>query len=181
MLGVLSYGAIGLCAKARPPREKLAKDELLVDRRGTLSKRDNGTTNLTAFCDRMTIAADFLCRLLAAFASSHGCQATRTVLRLGYGRRFTNDAIAEFRGSRGGPGFLRVLARRCLGPEWTVSLARPAFGQLIELRLGVELLRPRRALRRPRPGSPPYGRCVSAGVHTHFERDSVEIFGRAAI
>jgi hypothetical protein len=104
-----------------------------------------------------------------------GAQATERE-RLGYGRLISNDSIGEFRDRERTGSYV---SSRVWGPEWTGRLP-DRFGQLIELRLGVELLAPA-SLRRPRPGSRPWAGALSAGVHTHFERDSVEYSVGAAI
>ena len=76
-----------------------------------------------------------------------GAQATERE-RLGYGRLISNDSIGEFRDRERTGAYV---SSRVWGPEWTGRLP-DRFGQLIELRLGVEVLAPAN-LRRPQAGS----------------------------
>jgi len=104
-----------------------------------------------------------------------GAQATERE-RLGYGRLISNDSIGEFRDRERTGSYV---SSRAWGPEWTGRLP-DRFGQLIELRLGVEVLAPAN-LRRPQAGSRPWAGALSVGMHTHFERDAVEYSVGAAI
>jgi len=85
-------------------------------------------------------------------------------VRLGYGRLVTNDLI--------GDGHDRwrtasVASSRIWGPEWTGG-APGGFGQLLELRLGAEIIGPEN-INTPGAGDRPYAGAISIGLHTHFQ------------
>ncbi|WP_339760610.1 lipid A-modifier LpxR family protein [uncultured Sulfitobacter sp.] len=88
---------------------------------------------------------------------------------LGYGRLITNDYLGDLQ-DRERTG--AVSSSRVWGPEWTGALPKE-FGELIELRLGVEVLAPAN-LTRPSAGSRPWAGAVSAGIHTHFKPKDIE-------
>ena len=89
--------------------------------------------------------------------------------RLGYGRLITNDLLGdgEDRWRTGG-----VQSSRVWGPTWT-GVAPAGFGQLLELRLGAEILAPD-DLRNLLPNDRPYAGALSVGLYTHFQRGRTE-------
>ncbi len=89
--------------------------------------------------------------------------------RLGYGRLITNDFFGdgEDRWRTGG-----IQSSRVWGPEWT-GVAPERFGQLIELRLGAEILAPD-DIRNVVPTDRRYAGALSVGLHTHFQRGQTE-------
>ena len=89
--------------------------------------------------------------------------------RLGYGRLITNDYIGDGkdRWRTGG-----VQTSRIWGPKWT-GVAPERFGQLLELRLGAEILAPD-DLRTLSPTDRRYAGAASIGLHTHFQRGQTE-------
>ena len=85
-------------------------------------------------------------------------------VRLGYGRLVTNDLI--------GDGHDRwrtasIASSRVWGPDWTGSTPS-GFGQLLELRLGAEIISPEN-ITAPGAGDRPYAGSISVGLHTHFQ------------
>ena len=90
--------------------------------------------------------------------------------RLGYGRLLTNDALGDNL-DRWRTG--SVASSRVWGPAWA---GRPpaTFGELIELRLGAEVISPA-ALVRPDPRDRPYAGILSAGLHTHFAHGETDM------
>ncbi len=89
--------------------------------------------------------------------------------RLGYGRLITNDFLGDLQ-DRERTG--AIASSRIWGERWDGSV--PAnFGEMIELRLGIEVLAPE-DLVTPEPGSRPWAGALSAGLHSHFERRSIE-------
>ncbi|MBW4961307.1 lipid A-modifier LpxR family protein [Sulfitobacter sp. CW3] len=88
---------------------------------------------------------------------------------LGYGRLITNDYLGDLQ-DRERTG--AVSSSRVWGPEWTGALPKE-FGELVELRLGIEVLAPAN-LTRPSAGSRPWAGAVSAGIHTHFKPKGIE-------
>lgn len=90
--------------------------------------------------------------------------------RIGYGRLITNDFIGdnEDRWRTGG-----VQTSRFWGPTWDGALPRKA-GELIELRLGAEIIAPS-SLTTPPAGDRPYAGALSAGLHTQFQHKKFEI------
>jgi hypothetical protein len=96
--------------------------------------------------------------------------------RLGYGRLITNDFLGDMQ-DRERTG--SVMSSRVWGPEWKGTL--PAeFGDLIELRLGMEVLAPE-DLVTPLPGTRPWAGVLSAGIHSHFRHQSVEFAAGASV
>jgi len=89
--------------------------------------------------------------------------------RLGYGRLIANDYIGDGkdRWRTGG-----VQSSRVWGPEWT-GTAPAGFGQLLELRLGAEIVAPD-DIENLRSGDRPYAGSLSVGLHTHFQRGRTE-------
>ncbi len=83
--------------------------------------------------------------------------------RLGYGRLLTNDALGDNL-DRWRTG--SVASSRVWGRGWNGAVPK-RFGELIELRLGAEVISPA-ALVRPDPRDRPYVGMLSAGIHTHF-------------
>jgi hypothetical protein len=96
--------------------------------------------------------------------------------RLGYGRLITNDFLGDLQ-DRERTG--SVMSSRVWGPEWTGSLPT-GFGDLIELRLGMEVLAPE-DLVTPAAGTRPWAGALSAGIHSHYRHRSVEYAVGAAI
>ena len=83
--------------------------------------------------------------------------------KLGYGRLVTNDLIGDGHDRwRSGS----VASSRVWGPEWDGALPG-GFGQLLELRLGMQIIAPQ-DLTLPAPGDRPYAGALSVGLHTHF-------------
>ena len=84
--------------------------------------------------------------------------------KLGYGVLFSNDQIGdgEDRWRTGS-----VTSSRIWGPEWTGSLPQ-GFGDLIELRIGGQIIAPE-SITRPRPGDRRYAGALGVGLHTHLE------------
>lgn len=89
--------------------------------------------------------------------------------RLGYGRLITNDFFGdgEDRWRTGG-----VQSSRVWGPEWT-GVAPAQFGQLLELRLGAEILAPD-DIRNVSKDDRRYAGAISVGLHSHFQRGQTE-------
>lgn len=96
--------------------------------------------------------------------------------RLGYGHLITNDFLGDVE-DRERTG--SVASSRVWGKEWNGALPQK-FGELIELRLGVEVLAPNN-LNRPRAGSRPYAGALSAGLHSHYQYKSLEVSAGAAL
>lgn len=95
--------------------------------------------------------------------------ATQSRERFGYGRLFTNDFLGDQKDRwRSGS----YASSRLWGYGWDGTLpARP--GDVLELRLGAELITPRH-LNRPSRDDRAYAGVLSAGVHTHFSRARTE-------
>lgn len=106
--------------------------------------------------------------LLALLCLPHPSYAQERT-RLGYGRLITNDFFGDGQ-DRWRTG--SIASSRVWGPEWT-GQAPEGFGQLLELRLGAEIIAPDN-LRSPDPGDRPYAGALSIGVHTHFQRGQTE-------
>lgn len=88
---------------------------------------------------------------------------------LGYGRLVSNDFIGD------GEDRWRTgswTSSRVWGPSWSGAAPR-GFGELIELRLGAEVIAPDN-LSTPAPGDRPYAGALSIGAHTHFSRGGIE-------
>jgi hypothetical protein len=90
--------------------------------------------------------------------------------RIGYGRLITNDYLATGQDRwRSGS----VQSSRLWGRGWSGVLpTRP--GEVLELRFGAEIIAPD-DLDTPAPGDRPFVGALSAGLHTHFERDGTQI------
>lgn len=90
-------------------------------------------------------------------------------MRLGYGRLVTNDFIGDGkdRWRTGG-----IQSSRVWGPAWT-GAAPARFGELIELRLGAEIVAPD-DLAQLSPTDRAYAGALSVGLHTHFQRGQTE-------
>lgn len=89
--------------------------------------------------------------------------------RLGYGRLITNDFLGDGqdRWRTGG-----VQTSRIWGPEWT-GVAPERFGQLLELRLGAEILAPDDIVNLS-PDDRRFAGALSVGLHTHFQHGQTE-------
>ena len=90
--------------------------------------------------------------------------------RLGFGILITNDTLGdgEDRWRTGS-----VATSRVWGPEWTGSLPS-GFGNILELRIGGEIISPAN-IARPQAGDRPYAGALSFGLHTHFQRQGYEM------
>lgn len=89
---------------------------------------------------------------------------------LGYGRLFTNDALGDGR-DRWRTGSYSV--SRVVGYGWSGALPEEA-GEIIEYRFRADILAPE-SLTAPAPGDRRWAGALSAGVHTHFQRQGYEI------
>ena len=90
--------------------------------------------------------------------------------RIGYGRLITNDYFGD------GHDRLRTgsfSSSRVWGPAWDGVLP-PTFGDIIELRLGAEIIMPANN-RKLLPGDRPYVGLLTAGLHTHFRQGGMDI------
>lgn len=96
--------------------------------------------------------------------------------RLGYGRLITNDFLGDLQ-DRERTG--SISTSRVWGPEWAGALPQ-TFGDLIELRLGIEVLAPENLVN-PAPGSRPWAGVLSAGMHSHFQYKSTEFSAGAGL
>lgn len=112
-----------------------------------------------------------ICLMTVPFSAS-GAELTR----LGYGRLINNDLLGDLRDRERTGSFS---SSRVWGREWDGNLPHAA-GAIVELRFGLEVLAPDR-LNNPRLGSRPWAGALSVGVHTHFERDSIEFAMGASI
>lgn len=111
------------------------------------------------------IALAILCLILSVQSV---LAADRT--RLGYGRLITNDTFGDtFDRWRTGS----LAASRIWGPDWTGRLPS-GFGEVLELRWGLEVLAPENIVS-PAPLDRPYAGAISAGLHTHFARGETDI------
>ncbi len=89
---------------------------------------------------------------------------------LGWGRLFTNDILGdgEDRWRTGGYAISNVR-----GADW--NGARPTtMGEVLEYRLRMEIIAPE-SLFNPSPSDRRYAGTLSFGVHTHFERNDIEM------
>ena len=89
--------------------------------------------------------------------------------RLGYGRLVTNDVLGDGK-DRWRTGSIQ--SSRIWGPTWT-GVAPEGFGQVLELRLGGEILTPV-DLQNVSPDDRSYAGALSVGLHTHFQRGQTE-------
>ncbi|MFL4468646.1 lipid A-modifier LpxR family protein [Tateyamaria armeniaca] len=106
--------------------------------------------------------------LVASICLSHAADAQDRT-RLGYGRLITNDFFGDGE-DRWRTGSIQ--SSRVWGPSWT-GVAPEGFGQLLELRLGAEILAPD-DIRNVSPGDRAYAGALSVGLHTHFQRGQTE-------
>jgi hypothetical protein len=90
--------------------------------------------------------------------------------RLGFGYLLTNDFIGDGQ-DRWRTG--SVASSRVWGRGWDGALPT-GFGQLIELRLGAEIIAPDN-LETPAPSDRPYAGAVSVGVHSHFQAQGLDM------
>lgn len=90
--------------------------------------------------------------------------------RIGYGRLITNDFIGDGK-DRWRTG--SVASSRVWGPEWTGQLPS-GFGELIELRLGAEIIAPENLTGFDRTDRR-YASTLSIGAHTHCLAGKVEV------
>lgn len=90
--------------------------------------------------------------------------------RIGYGRLVTNDYLADGKDRwRSGS----IASSRVWGRGWAGALPTQP-GEVLELRLGAEIIAPEN-LKRRAAGDRPYAGLLSAGLHTHFMRGGAEI------
>ena len=90
--------------------------------------------------------------------------------RLGYGYLLTNDFIGDGQ-DRWRTG--SIASSRVWGRDWNGAL--PAgFGDLIELRLGAEIIAPDN-LEAPDPADRPYAGALSVGLHSHFQNRGLDL------
>lgn len=89
--------------------------------------------------------------------------------RLGYGRLITNDAIGDGRDRWRTGG---VQSSRVWGPAWD-GVAPSGFGQLLELRLGGEIIAPSNIVTAS-PTDRRYAGALSVGLHTHMQQGLTE-------
>lgn len=102
-----------------------------------------------------------------------GAQA-QDLTRLGYGYLLTNDFIGDGqdRWRTGSVASSRVWGR---GPAQDWNGALPAgFGDLIELRLGAQIIAPEN-LETPDPADRPYAGALSVGLHSHFQTRGLDL------
>lgn len=90
-------------------------------------------------------------------------------VRLGFGLLLTNDFVGDGQ-DRWRTG--SVTSSRVWGPEWTGAMPN-SFGEIIELRLGGEIIAPAN-LQTPAAGDRPYAGALSIGVHSHFQKKNTE-------
>jgi hypothetical protein len=90
--------------------------------------------------------------------------------RIGYGRLITNDFIGDGK-DRWRTG--SVASSRVWGPEWTGQLPS-GFGELIELRLGAEIIAPENLTGFDRTDRR-YASTLSIGAHTHYLAGKAEV------
>lgn len=90
--------------------------------------------------------------------------------RIGYGRVITNDFMGDHN-DRWRTG--SVASSRVWGPEWTGELPEK-FGELIELRLGAEIIAPE-SLTAFDANDRRYGTSLSIGAHTHYLEGKTEV------
>ena len=89
--------------------------------------------------------------------------------RLGFGLLISNDFVDDGK-DRWRTGGLQ--SSRIWGPAWD-GTAPAGFGQLLELRLGAEIITPEN-LRVPSDSDRHYAGALSVGLHTHFQRGAAE-------
>ncbi|ASM71197.1 MULTISPECIES: lipid A-modifier LpxR family protein [Roseobacteraceae] len=92
------------------------------------------------------------------------CAQAQEYTRLGFGYLLTNDFIGDGQ-DRWRTG--SVASSRVWGRGWDGALPS-GFGDLIELRLGAEIIAPAN-LEAPDPADRPYAGALSVGLHSHFQ------------
>jgi len=106
---------------------------------------------------------------VAVMVMPQGVQAQQRE-RIGYGRLINNDFIVNGQ-DRWRTG--SVQSSRVWGRGWYGALPTQP-GDILELRFGAEIIAPD-DLATPAPGDRPYAAALRAGLHTHFERNGLEI------
>ena len=106
---------------------------------------------------------------LMATPSSGAPKNTEGRTKIGYGRITTNDIIGDGR-DRWRTG--SVASSRVWGYGWNGTLPSQP-GDILELRFLGQIIAPDR-LDRLRPADRPYAGALSVGLHTHFQKSSVE-------
>ena len=106
---------------------------------------------------------------VAAVVLPHDAQAQQRE-RIGYGRLITNDYIGDGQ-DRWRTG--SVQSSRLWGRGWTGVLPTQP-GEILELRFGAEIIAPD-DLDTPAAGDRPFATALMAGLHTHFDRNGLEI------
>ncbi len=91
--------------------------------------------------------------------------AAQTRERIGYGRLITNDYLADGSDRWRSGSFA---SSRIWGRGWSGVLPQQP-GEILELRLGAEIIAPQNLANRAADDRP-YAGALSAGLHTHFER-----------
>lgn len=89
--------------------------------------------------------------------------------RLGYGRLIQNDFIGDGQ-DRWRTG--NVVSSRVWGMGWDDELPT-AFGDILEFRLNAEIMAPDNLVA-PAAGDRPFAGSLSFGIHTHFQRQTLE-------
>lgn len=90
--------------------------------------------------------------------------------RIGYGRLITNDYLGDGEDRWRSGSFA---SSRIWGRGWGGALPHQP-GEVLELRLGAEIVTPEN-LRGRASGDRPYAGLLSAGLHTHFTRGGADI------
>jgi len=112
-------------------------------------------------------------RMIAASLVASVCLSQAAVAqdrtRLGYGRLVTNDFFGDG-ADRWRTGSIQ--SSRVWGPTWT-GVAPAGFGQLLELRLGGEIVAPD-DIRNLAADDRAYAGALLVGLHTHFRRGQTE-------
>ena len=90
--------------------------------------------------------------------------------RIGYGNLITNDLIGDGK-DRWRTG--SIASSRLWGYGWG-GQAPAGFGELLELRILGQIMAPSN-LRNPATGDRPWAGALSIGLHTHMQRDELEI------
>lgn len=99
-----------------------------------------------------------------------GVAAAEGNTRLGYGRLITNDYIGDGH-DRWRTG--SVASSRVWGPSWQGELPEE-FGSILEFRLNGEIMAPDNLVT-PAAGDRRFAGSWSIGLHTHYQRNSVDI------
>ena len=106
---------------------------------------------------------------MAALLVPQGAQAQKHE-RIGYGRLISNDYIATAQ-DRWRTG--SVQSSRLWGRGWSGVLPTQP-GEVLELRFAAEIIAPD-DLDTPAPGDRPFVGALTAGLHTHFDRNGTQI------